>query len=74
MKIFENVKHYPKYVYSKYENVTRENMRKYDENERKFYATLDKLYPDYYKGNYTREEKNRMYNHVVEICNFIPEL
>ena len=71
---FSNVKHYPKYVYSKWENVTRENMRIYDKNERKFYATLDKMYPDYYKqGKYTREEKDAMWNHVAEVCKFHPE-
>ena len=73
MQIYDGVNHYPKWVYSKRLDVTRENMRIYDEKERKFYATLDEMYPDYYNGQHTREEKDAMWNHVADVCKFEPE-
>lgn len=48
-------KYYPREVYSINENITRENMRKYDENINKWYDVAEKLYPNFYKMS--REEK-----------------
>lgn len=38
---------YPKWVYTPREDVTRENMRQYEEMYNKWYDKLYELYPDY---------------------------
>jgi hypothetical protein len=40
---------YPKWVFSANENVTRENMRVYDENQRRVYARCEEIRPDYWQ-------------------------
>lgn len=42
---------YPGEVYNINENITRENMRKYDERCQKWYAVAEMLYPDYFEKN-----------------------
>jgi len=43
--------YYPSYVYNMNEDVTRENMRKYDAMQRKIYDTIYKRYPNYSELN-----------------------
>lgn len=38
---------YPREVFTPREDVTRENMRKYEERQNKFYDTALSLYPDF---------------------------
>ncbi len=39
---------YPKWVYSPREDVTRENMHKYDETKEIFYKKCEEINPDYW--------------------------
>ena len=42
-------KYYPKEVYNINENITRENMRKYDKMRDNWYNKALELFPDYFK-------------------------
>lgn len=39
---------YPKYIYSPYTNITRQNMAEYDKRKETFYKKVLELAPDYY--------------------------
>lgn len=43
--------YYPKECFSIREDITRENMRKYEERKNKWYDAAEELYPDYFKMN-----------------------
>lgn len=40
--------YYPREVYAPREDITRENMRRYDANIDKWYDTAERLYPNFY--------------------------
>lgn len=40
--------YYPREVFHPREDVTRENMRRYDANINKWYDTAEKMYPNFY--------------------------
>ena len=61
-------KYYPREVYSINENVTRENMRKYDENINEWYDLAEKLYPNFYR--LPREEKEKAAKNVDQTIGF----
>lgn len=44
-----NSRYYPREVYNRREDVTRENMRRYDANIKKWYDTAERLYSNFYK-------------------------
>lgn len=63
-----NSRYYPREVFHINENVTRENMRKYDENIEKWYDIAEKLFPDFYKLK--GKEKEIAENRINEIAGF----
>ena len=49
MKKYDYRKYYPAYVFNINEDITRENMRKYDRNKKRYYDYIEEHYPNYYE-------------------------
>ena len=41
--------YYPAYVFNINEDITRENMRKYDAKKKRYYDYIEEHYPNYYE-------------------------
>ena len=61
-------RYYPREVFHINENITRENMRKYDENIEKWYDIAEKYYADFYKLK--GKEKEIAVARINEIAGF----
>ena len=65
-----NSKYYPRDVYSHNENITRENMRKYDEKRNKWYDMAEKMYPNFYKMRRNSNEKIQAIESINKIMGY----
>lgn len=58
--------YYPKWCFVANENITRNNMKKYDEMTEKWHKKALELYPNYYKWNDGWKKQGKLYDWTEE--------
>ena len=61
---------YPKWVFNIREDVTRENMRKYDQMKDTFYKKAVEMFPNYWEMSLVERYRNKVNEKVKEALGY----
>lgn len=61
---------YPKWVFNIREDITRENMRRYDEMKEAFYKKAEEMFPNYWSMTLVERHRNKVHDKVEEALGY----